>query len=86
MTIPSADLFCPVCGRDLEFITVWQEPATNRIRLFCERCSHQEGYRDLPKEERRILSLAGFQRFAAERQLRNAWLKEHPQNGSGSAL
>jgi hypothetical protein len=62
-------LYCPVCGKPLVFIWIWQDPASSRIRMFCEDCSHLDEYRALPKSERTIYSLEGFQRFAGRRLL-----------------
>ena len=66
---PPAGLYCPVCGEQLVFISIWQDPASNRTRMFCEACSHEEEYRHLPKSQRTIYSLEGFQPFAGRRLL-----------------
>jgi hypothetical protein len=69
-------LYCPVCGNSIAFIWIWQEPASSRIRMFCEDCSHGDEYRPLPKGQRTILSYEGFQRFAARRLLAHVREKE----------
>lgn len=63
------EFYCPVCGTEIVFIWIWQDPHSSRIRMFCEDCSHTEPYQALPKQERMILSYEGFQRFAARRLL-----------------
>ncbi len=73
---PSAPFFCPVCERAIVFIWVWQDPESPRIRMFCEDCSHLDEYQLLPKEQRTILSLEGFQRFAARRLLTHVLQRE----------
>jgi hypothetical protein len=76
-----AEFSCPACGEVITFIWIWQEPASSRIRIFCEECSHREEYRPLPKNERVILSYEGFQRFAARRRLAHVREKELAKAG-----
>jgi hypothetical protein len=73
---PPAPFYCPVCERPIEFISVWQDSHSDRVRIFCEACSHLDEYRSLPKEERTILNLEGFNRFAGRRMLAHVLEKE----------
>jgi hypothetical protein len=66
---PSTAMYCPVCETPIVFVYIWQDPDSSRIRMFCEECSHKDGYRDLPKNQRTIYSYEGFQRFAGRRLL-----------------
>jgi hypothetical protein len=75
-------LYCPVCGKDIAFIWIWLEQASGRIRMFCEACSHRDEYRNLPKNQRMLLSFEGFQRFAARRLLTNVSRKERAKRAS----
>jgi hypothetical protein len=70
------EFYCPACGHEIVFIWIWQQPASSRIRMFCEECSHLDEYRPLPKNQRVILSFEGFQRFAARRLLTHVRQKE----------
>jgi len=65
--IPVAALFCPVCEHAIDLVWLWQEPGSNRIRIFCDDCSHLDEYARLPKGQRTVLSQDGFQRFASRR-------------------
>jgi hypothetical protein len=83
MTPEQEGLYCPVCGKQLVFIWIWQDSASSRIRMFCEDCSHQDEYRPLPKDERTIFSLEGFQRFAARRLLAHVREREIAKQAGG---
>jgi hypothetical protein len=77
--IPDAALFCPVCERAIDLIWLWQEPGSNRIRIFCEDCSYLDEYARLPKGQRAVLSQEGFQRFASRRLLTHVLERERAQ-------
>jgi hypothetical protein len=79
------DFYCPVCGKTIVFIWVWQDPQSSRIRLFCEDCSHLDEYRPLPKRQRVIFSFEGFQRFTARRLLALVREKEQAKRAGGAA-
>lgn len=81
---PSASFYCPVCERAISFIWVWQQPGSDRVRIFCEECSRLPEYRALPREERIILNEEGFQRFAARRMLGHVLEKERQKRRTGS--
>jgi hypothetical protein len=50
--------------------------------MFCEACSHRDEYRNLPKNQRMLLSFEGFQRFVARRLLANVSQKERAKRAS----
>jgi hypothetical protein len=75
-SIPDAALFCPVCEHDIDLVWLWHEPGSNRIRIFCEDCSHLDEYARLPKGQRTVLSQEGFQRFASRRLLTHVLERE----------
>jgi hypothetical protein len=83
--LPDSPFFCPVCERSIVLIWLWQDPDSSRIRLFCEDCSHLDEYRPLPKEQRTILSLEGFQRFAARRLLTHVAERERAKRAGEAA-
>jgi hypothetical protein len=68
--------YCPVCEQEIAAILLWEEPQSRRIRIFCEDCSRRDEYRSLPEEQRTLLDLEGFQRFAAGRLLAHVLEKE----------
>ncbi len=74
----SPGFYCPVCGQQVDLIRVWQEAASDRIRIFCEACGGRPGYQALPPGEVAVFDREGFARFAGRRLLRNAYSKEHP--------
>ena len=76
--------YCPVCESRIVFISIWKDPSSDRIRMFCEACSHQDEYRSLPKGERVIYSYEGFQRFAATRLLRHVTQRERDKKAGVS--
>ena len=78
------ELYCPVCGDRVQFIRMWQEPTYSRIRLFCEQCSHRDEYRELPRAQRTIHSLQGFQRFAARPLLAHVREREVAKQSGGA--
>lgn len=73
---------CPVCEEAISFIWVWQQPDSDRVRIFCEDCSRRPEYRALAREERTILNEQGFQRFAARRMLSHVLEKERRRRAS----
>jgi hypothetical protein len=79
---PRAPFYCPVCEQAIEFIYVWQEPLSTRIRMFCEDCSHLDEYRRLPKEQRVIFSREGFDRFAGRRLLLHVLERERAKRAA----
>jgi hypothetical protein len=80
MLVAKTEFYCPVCGRDQEYLSVWRERGTGRIRIFCVDCSHSPEYQSLAKEERTILNKEGFERFAAARLLRHVFEKEQARH------
>ena len=68
--------YCPVCEKTIVFLWIWQDPSSERIRMFCEDCSHLDDYSVLPKDQRIIVSHEGFQRFAGRRQLAHVLERE----------
>jgi hypothetical protein len=77
-------LFCPICERRIAFIWIWRDPDSDRIRIFCDECSRLPEYHHLPRPERSIYSLEGFQRFAGARLLNHVMGKERgKRDGEG---
>jgi hypothetical protein len=74
---PATDFFCPVCGLDRQTLNIWQEPASDRIRIFCNACRLTGAYRNLSADDIRSLGRREFEAFAAGRLLRSVYEKEH---------
>lgn len=85
MTTPSSDsLLCPVCERTIERILVWQDPDSERIRMFCEDCAGPDEYRSLPVDQRTSFDLAGFDRFAGRRLLLHVLQRERDKRAGAT--
>lgn len=74
---PAFPYFCPVCGREVTRLWVWQQLGGDRARIFCERCAAADQYAALPLAERALLDLDQFNAWAGRRQLRHVFEKEH---------
>ncbi len=80
--VPAVPYFCPVCGREVAHLWVWQQPGGDRVRIFCEECSASEQYASLPVEERALLGLDQFNAWAGRRQLHHVFDKERRMSGT----
>jgi hypothetical protein len=77
MSPPAAGLFCPVCGATVEWLWVWREPDSERVRLFGPECAGLEGYRSLREEERTRMDEPSFNAWTGQRMLHQVFRKEH---------
>ena len=81
----TTDFFCPVCNRDIERLWVWQDPGSDRIRLFCAACAAGADYRGLPKHECRLMVRGDFQAFTGLRLLRHIREREERKQGEANS-
>jgi hypothetical protein len=77
--------YCPVCATAISYLQVWQQPGSDRIRIFCYDCARGPEYRDFSKQDRIILSYDGFSRFAASRLLAHVLKKEREKQKAAGA-
>ncbi len=84
--VAKTEFYCPVCGRDQEYLSIWRERGSDRIRIFCEDCSRTPEYKSLEKENRILLNKDGFERFAAARLLRHVFEKEQSRQSDSAPL
>jgi hypothetical protein len=78
MQPPEHGLFCPVCGTTVDWLWVWREPDSERVRLFGPECGSLPEYRSLREEERTRMDEGSFNRWAGQRTLHRVFRKEHP--------
>ena len=75
---PDLDFFCPVCGGEVTHLWVWQEPGSERSRIFCEGCASLAAYAVLSMRECMLVDALAFNGWAGRRQLHHIFAKEHP--------